>query len=350
MEADERILVLDYWRKRNELSYIADARMDPFNPASQIRPPNCDRVEILVDGIPYIAIVSSSRIPAHSELLVSEHEAAWAKATRTRDSMRGRDMLARNIDDWMHRGELAESLVEPLRQELHRCTNELRDARITVQTMALQWERGGYNEQFSRLIHVHKPGTLPSSVKEALRHYIALQNNESLSAELGVTIDMEQGADIEWAVAALYSTLQGKVLDDGFRPQRSVDHDGQVASEHTEEYEALKSKYGERIAKIVTEAWVEQQTHVMLGARVPWDVQRMQPMTMAQIVEALARTAQKCAHEALRLKRRLSRCGGGGGGGGGDSDYDDVFDDDDDDGDDDDDAFEPDGPGAGVKG
>jgi hypothetical protein len=97
MEADERILVLDYWRKRNELSYIADARMDPFNPAPQIRPPNCERVEILVDGIPYIAVASSSRIPAHAELLVSEHEAAWAKALRTRDSMRGRDMVARNI-------------------------------------------------------------------------------------------------------------------------------------------------------------------------------------------------------------------------------------------------------------
>jgi hypothetical protein len=153
--------------------------------------------------------------------------------------------------------------------------------------MALQWERGAYDEQFGRLIHVHNPGTLPSSVKEALRHYIALQNNESLSAELGETIDMGQSADIEWAVAALYSTLQGKVLDDGFRPRRSVDHDGQVASEHTEEFEALQSKYGERIAKIVTEAWVEQQTHVMLGSRVPWDVQRKQPMTMAQIVEAL---------------------------------------------------------------
>jgi hypothetical protein len=360
MEADERILVLDYWRKRNELSYIADARMDPFNPASQIRPPNCERVEILVDGIPYIAVVSSSRIPAHAELLVSEHEAAWAKALRTRDSMRGRDMLARNIADWMHRGELAESLVEPLRQEVQRCTNELRDGRSTVLTMALQWERGAYDEQFGRLIHVHNPGTLPSSVKEALRHYIALQNNESLSAELGETIDMGQSADIEWAVAALYSTLQGKVLDDGFRPRRSVDHDGQVASEHTEEFEALQSKYGERIAKIVTEAWVEQQTHVMLGSRVPWDVQRKQPMTMAQIVEALARTAQKCANEALRLKRRLRRRGGGGGGGGGggeggggggggggDSDDDDAFDDNDDD---DDDAFETDGPGAAVNG
>lgn len=128
-----------------------------------------------MDGIPYIAVVSSSRIPAHAELLVSEHEAAWAKALRTRDSMRGRDMLARNIADWMHRGELAESMVEPLRQEVQRCTNELRDGRTTVLTMALQWERGGYDEQFGRLIHVHNPGTLPSSVKEALRHYRALQ-------------------------------------------------------------------------------------------------------------------------------------------------------------------------------
>jgi hypothetical protein len=86
-------------------------------------------------------------------------------------------------------------------------------------------------------------------------------------------------------------------------------------------------------------------------------------MTMAQIVEALARTAQKCANEALRLKRRLRRRGGGGGGGGGggeggggggggggDSDDDDAFDDNDVDDDDDNDAFETDGPGAAVNG
>jgi hypothetical protein len=86
-EKCDLICVLNTWRYRNELCFLSDCRDDPllFPDASKElskRKVNVAKVEITVDGFPYIAVFSAVDLASMQELIVHEEASTWREAAR----------------------------------------------------------------------------------------------------------------------------------------------------------------------------------------------------------------------------------------------------------------------------
>ncbi len=79
--------MLDTWRHRKELCFLSEFRGDPPHTPDEssddaTRKVNVVKIEITVNDMPYIAVVSMTDIPAMQELVVDEKEAYWRSAIR----------------------------------------------------------------------------------------------------------------------------------------------------------------------------------------------------------------------------------------------------------------------------
>ena len=389
----EDVLVLDAFKVRNELSYVADVRDQPFREASVdvgacVRKANVRLVELRVDGMPRFALITTSAIAQYSEVIIDSGKANCAQNKRELNKAKHICSLNKQINKLLDKTEELQSDANPLILQ-HR---ESREACVKARAMAVDaydaWERACEkdNADLGRLINLHQPGTLPHSLIHQLRvklyeidsaHNYLVQPEQLLAAE-EVVVDDEADDDEEesdgedgqepkdYSLLAnqLFSDLQSKIFElDSFRPLRprgddsndgGNSNDAYVENESCSDFVMFKEKFGDEVAKVVTDAWLEKQKYADMSnsKRLPWDSVKKEPMTLHDIVLNLAVATMKHAglNRPPRAGKRRHAAGGADDDDHDDDDDDEEEDDDEEDDDDeDDDEEEDDDDGDGGK-
>jgi hypothetical protein len=322
--------------------------------------------------MPRLAVVSTCAIEEHSEVIMDLGKAHWAMSKRELDKAKTVHELNTELNKLMNEVEILESDANPLIMQ-HR---EARTQCVEARKMAVQcydaWERASRadNVDLGRQLPLYQPGTLPSTLLDLIRdklhsmptltlnpRALAVPSSDESNSEEEVEVvdedeeddeEEEDAEEVEQMEGFRDDTLRAHELftqcqqliweDDGFRPMRpSDDESGKqwVENEKCIEYQQINEKFGNEVAHVVRDAWLEHVTFASYAnsKRIAWHAEKARPMTIPEIVATLAVAAMKHAglSKPLRPRHSSRRHTTGDGGGEDDSDDDDESDDDDDD-------------------